>query len=324
MLTSALLLGVSCWALQAGALPISPRRLVSLIFWLDGSDTLERSVLLQLRLPRILFAIATGGALAVSGVCMQAMFRNPLAEPGLIGVSSGAVLGVMISLLLGMTSFFLMGLLGVLGALAASFAAYVLSKRYPGVGGLLLAGIAINAFALSLVSLATTFASESQFRTFSFWSMGSLSRVGWLSVGWLVPWTLLWSWWLCRHWRVLNAMLLGEREAHHLGFDLHRLRKRMVVAMALLVGPLVSVTGGIGFVGLVVPHLIRMVLGADHRFLLGLSWFGGALALLLADTLARMVVLPAELPVGVVTSLIGGPFFLWLLARQGAQHKLQT
>lgn len=129
----------------------------------------------------------------------------------------------------------------------------------------------------------------------------------------LAPWTLFWVGWLCFQWKALNALLLGERGAAHLGYALKPLRRRLMVVIALVIGPLVAVTGGIGFVGLVVPHLVRMVLGAHHRYLLWVSAVGGALLLVLADWLARIVVIPAELPIGLVTSLVGGPFFLWLL-----------
>jgi iron complex transport system permease protein len=197
--------------------------------------------------------------------------------------------------------------------MVATVAAYLVGRRMPGVAGLLLAGIAINAFALSVVSLLITFTSDTQFRSFAFWSLGSLTRASWSSLVWLLPWSVLLSLWLVMRWRVLNALLLGEREAQHLGFDLKRVRLELIFGICLLVGPLVAVTGGIAFIGLVMPHVVRLWLGADHRLLLPMSWMGGAAALLLADGLARLVLMPAELPVGVITSLVGGPFFLWLL-----------
>jgi iron complex transport system permease protein len=232
-----------------------------------------------------------------------------------VGISAGASLGVVLSLLLGFSSTLFTGLAGFAGAMLATLSAYGLGRRYPGVAGLLLAGIAINATMLSLVSLVTTFISESQFRSFGFWSLGSLARASWDHVGWLMPWALLCSVLLCSQWRVLNALLLGEREAHHLGFDIARARRNLILLIALLVGPLVAATGGIAFIGLVIPHILRRWIGADHRALLPLSWIAGAIALVLADWIARIVVIPAELPVGVITSLIGGPFFIALLLR---------
>ncbi len=309
------LLIIMLLALKSGAVPMRWSELFSVVGFGSDLDSFKRSVFLELRLPRVLFAAVAGGALALSGAVMQALFRNPLAEPGLVGISAGASLGVVLSLLLGFSSTLFTGLAGFAGAMLATLSAYGLGRRYPGVAGLLLAGIAINATMLSLVSLVTTFISESQFRSFGFWSLGSLARASWDHVGWLMPWALLCSVLLCSQWRVLNALLLGEREAHHLGFDIARARRNLILLIALLVGPLVAATGGIAFIGLVIPHILRRWIGADHRALLTLSWIAGAIALVLADWIARIVVLPAELPVGVITSLIGGPFFIALLLR---------
>lgn len=300
-------------SLRTGAVDVSWSDFFALLLGGEASDPLSQTVLLELRLPRVLFAMIVGGALALSGAVMQALFRNPLAEPTLIGISAGASLGAVVALLFGFVGLLWTGLAGFTGATVATVIAYLVGRRVPGVAGLLLAGIAINAFALSLVSLLITFASDTQFRSFAFWSLGSLTRASWSSLVWLLPWSVLLSLWLVMRWRVLNALLLGEREAHHLGFDLKRVRLELIMTICLLVGPLVAVTGGIAFVGLVMPHVMRLWLGADHRLLLPMSWIGGAVALLLADGLARLVVMPAELPVGVITSLVGGPFFLWLL-----------
>lgn len=315
------LLGLALVSLRAGAVDLAWRDFFALILGRDVDDPLLRTVLFDLRFPRVLFAIIVGGALALSGAVMQALFRNPLAEPTLIGISSGASLGAVTALLLGFGSLLYTGLAGFAGAMLASFSAYLVGRRYAGVAGLLLAGIAINAFALSMVSLLITFASDTQFRSFAFWSLGSLTRASWASLSWLLPWSLVLSFLLVVRWRVLNALLLGEREAYHLGFELKRVRRTLIILICLLVGPLVAVTGGIAFIGLVIPHIFRIWLGADHRLLLPMSWMGGAIALLLADGLARMVVMPAELPVGVITSLVGGPFFLWLLLRN---HQKKT
>jgi|694.fasta_scaffold51960_2 iron complex transport system permease protein len=300
-------------SLRAGAVDVSWSDFFALISGRETGDPILQAVLFELRLPRVLFAIIVGGALALSGAVMQALFRNPLAEPTLIGISSGASLGAVAALLFGFGSVLATGLAGFTGAMVATVAAYLVGRRMPGVAGLLLAGIAINAFALSVVSLLITFTSDTQFRSFAFWSLGSLTRASWSSLVWLLPWSVLLSLWLVLRWRVLNALLLGEREAQHLGFDLKRVRLELIFGICLLVGPLVAVTGGIAFIGLVMPHVVRLWLGADHRLLLPISWMGGAAALLLADGLARLVLMPAELPVGVITSLVGGPFFLWLL-----------
>jgi iron complex transport system permease protein len=312
---SLVLLIITLFALKSGAVPMRWSELFAFAGFGPDLDTIKRAVFLELRLPRVLFAAVAGGALALSGTVMQALFRNPLAEPGLIGISAGASLGVVLSLLLGFSSTWFTGVAGFAGAMLATLSAYGLGRRYPGVAGLLLAGIAINATMLSLVSLVTTFISESQFRSFGFWSLGSLARASWGHVGWLIPWALFCSLLLCKQWRVLNALLLGEREAHHLGFDVARARRTLILLIALLVGPLVAATGGIAFIGLVIPHILRRWIGADHRALLPMSWIAGAIALVLADWIARVVVMPAELPVGVITSLVGGPFFMLLLLR---------
>jgi iron complex transport system permease protein len=314
------LLGLALIALRAGAVDMPWSDFFALLLGRAVADPLLQTVLFELRLPRVLFAIIVGGALALSGAVMQALFRNPLAEPTLIGISAGASLGAVTALMFGFGSLLASGFAGFAGAITATFSAYLIGRRYPGVAGLLLAGIAINACALSLVSVLITFASDAQFRSFAFWSLGSLTRASWSALVWLLPWSVLISLWLIARWRVLNALLLGEREALHLGFALSRVRRELIIGICLLVGPLVAVTGGIAFIGLVMPHILRRWLGADHRLLLPMSWIGGAAALLLADALARLVVMPAELPVGVVTSLVGGPFFLWLLLRGTPQQ----
>lgn len=315
------LLCLAVFSLRSGAMAVSWADFFALMAGRESGDPLLSTVLFELRLPRVLFAMFVGGALGLSGAVMQALFRNPLAEPTLIGISAGASLGAVTALLLGFGSLFVTGLFGFSGAVLATVSAYLVGRRLPGVAGLLLAGIAINALALSLVSLFITFASESQFRSFAFWSLGSLTRASWTSLAWLLPWSFLLSLWLVTRWRVLNALLLGEREAHHLGFDLKAVRFELIIGICLLIGPLVAMTGGIAFIGLVMPHVVRLWFGADHRLLLPMSWMGGAAALLLADGLARWVVMPAELPVGVITSLVGGPFFLWLLLHRGEKAR---
>lgn len=282
---------------------------------LAPADMLMHNVLLDIRLPRVLFSTIVGAALAATGVTMQALFRNPLAEPGLVGISSGAALGAVFAIVMTAGSFFIIAAAAFLGSLLATFLAYSVGRRYNGVAGLLLAGIAINTIAGSAIGVLTYLANDTQLRDLTFWSMGSLAGADWGTFLWLGPWTTLLLVYLCSQWRVLNALLLGEREASHLGFELVTVRRRLIVATALIIGPLVAVTGGIGFIGLVVPHLMRMVLGAHHRYLLPASVLTGALVLTLADWLARVVVSPAELPIGLVTSLVGGPFFFWLLSR---------
>ena len=299
-----------------GAVAIPLRELPSLLW---GTPTPEnalwRNVLIDIRLPRVLFALVAGAGLAASGAAMQALFRNPLAEPGLIGISAGGALGAVAAIVLTSGGFWITAPSAFAGSLVATLCAYAVGRRVPGVAGLLLAGVAITAMAFSLIGLFTFVATDAQLRDLTFWNMGSLGGANWKVLSFLGPWVLLVSLWLMSQWRVMNALLLGEREAQHLGYTLKRVRARLVLASALIVGPLVAATGTIVFVGLVVPHLVRMTLGANHRWLLPATILAGGLALILADWLARTVVVPAELPIGLVTGLVGGPFFLWLLAR---------
>lgn len=281
----------------------------------DADEALWRQVLIEVRLPRIVLGLLTGAALAVCGAAMQALFRNPLAEPGLVGISLGGAAGAVVAIVLGAQTLPTVAVPAFLGSLLATLAAYRLGSRHEGMARLLLAGVAINAICASLIGLFTFQASDVQLRNLTFWNLGSLAGAHWTLLAWLAPWVVGLSAWLMRDWRAMNALLLGEREARHLGYAPERLRRRIVLCSALLVGPLVAVAGTIAFVGLVVPHLVRLAVGADHRWLLPLSWVFGAVALLLADTVARLVVIPAELPIGIVTSLVGGPFLLWLLAR---------
>ena len=322
------LLGWSCGALlvlllivftaSQGTVAIPPMAMPHILLpgTLNAEQQFWHEVLVDIRLPRVLFAALAGGVLALAGATMQALFRNPLAEPGLIGISSGASLGAVCAIVLGGGSFAILAPAAFLGCVLATTLAYHLGRRYDGMAGLLLAGIAINAICGSLIGLFTYLADDNELRSLTFWNMGSLAGASWSRLALLAPFLLLVSLWLLRYWRAMNALLLGEREALHLGFAIKGLRRKLIVLVALLIGPLVAATGGIGFVGLVVPHCVRMLLGADHQRLLPASFLLGAIALLLADWLARITVQPAELPIGVVTSLIGGPFFLWLLLKR--------
>ena len=313
----AALLVLALAAAASGAMDIPLRRVPALLLGASaGDDALWRNVLLEVRLPRVALAIVVGAGLAVSGAAMQALFRNPLAEPGLIGVSLGGALGAVAAIVLGAPGLAVIAPAAFVGSLVATLLAYRLGGRGAGVAGVLLAGVAINALCAAVIGLFTWQANDTQLRSLTFWNLGSLAAASWPLVAALAPWVALLSLLLLRDWRAMNALLLGEREAQHLGFALVALRRRLVVRVALLVGPLVAVTGTIGFVGLVVPHLVRLTLGADHRTLLPASLLVGAMALTLADWLARVVAIPSELPIGIVTSLVGGPFLLWLLARQ--------
>jgi iron complex transport system permease protein len=283
-----------------------------------------RAVLLSIRLPRIGLAILAGAGLAVCGAALQALFRNPLADPGLLGISSGAALGAGLMIVAGpLNPFARLGgfavpLAAFLGALAATGAVQVCSgnraRRAPST--LLLAGIAVNALAGAGIGLLSWLADDAALRNFTFWTLGSLSAATWPLLApvalLVVPAVAL----LARQAAALNALLLGEAEAGHLGIDVRRLKAQVIALSALAVGAVVAVTGIVGFVGLVAPHLVRLAIGPDHRTLLPGTALAGALLLGGADLGARTLAAPAELPIGLLTALIGGPFFLWLLRRR--------
>lgn len=314
-----LLVASALWSLSRGAIDIPASEVVAAIGrWFGGAAAHgDDNVVLMLRVPRLLLAILVGSALASGGATMQGLFRNPLADPGLIGVSAGAALGAVAAIVLGGSSgSWLVAALAFVGGLAATSLVYALGRRHAGVANLLLAGVAVNAIAMAGVGLLTYMANENQLRDLTFWSLGSLGGASWKSIATIAPWILLPLACLPRAAQALNALLLGEGEATLLGFRPERLQPLLVGLVALAVGASVAFSGVIGFVGLVVPHLLRMIFGPDHRFLLPGSALGGAILLVAADALARTVVAPGELPIGVLTALVGGPFFLWQLLRR--------
>jgi len=295
---------------------------------LSGSEIAGQTqvILFDIRLPRILLAVLVGAVLASTGAVMQGLFRNPLADPSLIGVSGGASVGASLMIVLAggaVESGMLMGLSLVAGgAFVGGFAATLLVYRLAtsGIGTsvttMLLAGIAIGALAGALNSLLSYFADNDMLRQISLWQMGNLSAASWakVSIMGLVALILLVR--FPRDSRALNALLLGESEARHLGIDVQRVKRRLIVLTALGVGVSVALAGMVGFVGLVIPHVVRLLIGPDHRWLVPCSALAGAILLVVADSLARVVVLPAELPTGILTALLGAPFFLALLLQQ--------
>ncbi|TDS98513.1 iron complex transport system permease protein [Erwinia rhapontici] len=310
-----LVLGVS--AANIGAMHLSLPML-----WDAGTDSRLWQIWFTIRLPRVLLAVMVGGALALSGCVMQGLFRNPLADPGLLGISCGAALAVAISIVL---SFSLPGVLKLyqpllaafIGSLAVTLVIFLLSRQgQTGLSRLLLVGIAINALCSAAIGVLSWISNDQQLRQLSLWAMGSLGQAQWpvvlVCASVVLPCMVL----VQRLATRLNLLQLGEEEAHYLGVDVPRTQRYLLVLSAFLVASAVAVSGVIGFIGLVVPHLMRFCLGGDHRWLLPSSLLSGAILLLLADTLARTVVAPAEMPVGLLTSLIGGPWFLWLILRR--------
>lgn len=327
-----LLLLVALWlslALGPVSLPLDAtlRALLRLVgVPLDG-DGLEQAelILAQIRLPRTLLGLAVGAVLAVSGVAMQGLFRNPLADPGLVGVSSGAGLGAAVAIVGGaalgglpeVLAPYLLSISAFAGGFLITALVYRLGRRdgQTSVVTMLLAGIALNALAFATIGLFTYLADDATLRTLTFWNLGSLNGASYARLWPLLVVVLAVIAWLPRRACALNALLLGESEARHLGFDVERLKGELVFCTALGVGAAVAASGLIGFIGLVVPHLVRLLAGPDHRVLLPASALAGASLILFSDLAARLVLSPAELPIGIVTALVGAPFFLYLLLR---------
>lgn len=280
-----------------------------------------KDILLKIRVPRVLLAAAVGSSLAVSGAVFQGLFRNPMADPYVIGISSGAALGAVIAMLggfsLALGGFGAVPLFAFGGGLGTMILVYSMARvgRAVPVMTLLLAGIAVSAFLSALVSLLTYFAGE-KLHMVVFWMMGGLGGATWQQVKVMVPYALVGYICVSFFSRELNAMLLGEETASHLGVNTERVKKILLVGASLLVAAAVSTSGIIGFVGLVVPHFVRLVAGPDHRFLIPASALLGGSLLIATDTLARIVIAPSELPVGIITALIGAPMFIYLLKKR--------
>lgn len=300
-------------------------RLLGLPVAADAAVQQAELILSQIRMPRALLGLMVGTVLALCGVAMQGLFRNPLADPGLVGVSSGAALGAAVAIV-GGAAFgglpeafapYLLSACAFVGGLLVTALVYRLGRRdgQTHVATMLLAGIALTALAGAAIGLFTYLADDATLRTLTFWNLGSLNGASYARLWPLLLATLAVALWLPRRARALNALLLGESEARHLGFDVERLKRELVLCTALGVGAAVAAAGLIGFIGLVVPHLMRLLVGPDHRLLLPASALAGASLLLLADLAARLALAPAELPIGIVTALIGAPFFLYLLVR---------
>lgn len=315
---------VPLFALSLGAVEMPLGDLLRLLWDGDPARAVERAILWEIRLPRVLLALVSGAALAVAGALMQTLFRNPLADPGLIGSSAGAALAAAIVLIalpewLALASWVL-PLSAFVGALLAMLAALALASRDGryAVADLLLAGIAINALCSSAIGLLVYLAADDQLRAFTLWTLGSLAAAKPAAVA-AVALALLLAFALA-FWqrRALDALLLGEGEAASLGVPVEWIKRLALVGAALVVGSVVAFAGIIGFIGLIVPNLVRMLLGPRHGGLLPASALLGASLLALADLLARVLARPLELPLGILTALLGAPFFLALLRRRSA------
>jgi len=295
----------------------------------DAAVAREQLVLLDIRLPRMLLGAFVGSALAVSGAMMQGLFRNPLADPTLVGVSSGAALAAVATIALGnglaspwIKTFgvYALPVSAFAGGVATTFILVAIVSRQGqlAVGTLLLAGIALGALSTALTGLIAFASDDRELRDLTLWMLGSLSGASWPKVLAIVPFALAVALVLPRLIRSLNGLLLGEAEAFHLGIDVERTKYLIILTTAAAVGAAVAVAGVVGFVGIVVPHLIRLIAGPDHRVVLPAGALLGGALVLIADVLARMLLRPAELPLGVVMAIIGAPVFLHMVVKRGA------
>ena len=317
-----------------GAMPIAPLQVVAILLAKAGihlpvSYTQGMAnVLWQIRLPRVCLGLLIGAGLAVAGASLQGLFRNPLADPVLIGISSGASLAAVVVIVLFssisstgsgiLSGYYLLNIASFCGACLSSVLVFRLSR----VGGrtmvatLLLAGLAINALCNALTGLVTYTANNEQLRSITFWLMGSLGGASWNTIVSILPFILVPVLLLPQSAKSLNVYSLGEAEAIHSGIDIRWLKIRIILLTTLSVGAAVAVSGVIGFIGLIVPHILRALSGSDHRSLLPDSALFGATLLVLADLVSRTIIAPAELPIGIVTAIIGTPLFILLLYKQ--------
>ena len=309
-----LLFAVGLFSLCIGSADISPAKVFSLIF--AREDNIQTTILLNIRLPRIILALTVGGALAVSGVIFQGMFRNPLVEPYTLGVSGGAALAVASVSILKLA--LIKPLAGFIGAMGSIFLVYFLTARKSQlrISTLLLTGVMISFISSSLILLILAISRTEDIHGILFWIMGSLEAASWPMIKIVSSATILAIVVLLFLMHDLNALSLGEEEALHLGINVEKIKKVLFVLASLLSGCAVSVSGIIGFVGLVTPHAMRILVGSDHRILLIVSFLAGAIFLLVCDTLARTIIAPMELPVGVITGILGGSLFVYALSRR--------
>jgi iron complex transport system permease protein len=322
-----LLVVVSTLSLGTGAAGLSLIDAARDLISGTGLSVRDRVILMDIRLPRLVMGLMIGAALALSGALMQGLFRNPLADPGIVGVGAGAGLGAVLAIVLGgmlpaglaaMVGAHLVPVAAFLGGWASTLLLYRVATRggQTSVATMLLAGIALGALAGALTGMLVYLADDRQLRDLTFWNMGSLAGASWSKLAASLPLilpVLLLSPLLARG---LNALALGEAQAAHLGIHVETVKRLAILGVAAAAGAAVAVAGGIGFIGIVVPHLLRLATGPDHRYLLPNAALLGASLLVGADMVARVIVTPAELPIGIVTATIGAPVFLWILLKR--------
>ncbi len=331
----AALVVAACAGIAVGSVPVGVDQLLAIVADRLGIHanveytSIHEAVVLSIRGPRVVAAILVGAALGVSGAALQGLFRNPLADPGLIGLQSGAATGAGIVIValgdhsrvfsaMGPAIQFAVPLAAFIGATATTLLVYRLSKidGQACVRTMLLAGIAVTALAGSVLGLLSYLSDDTSLRDLTLWMMGSLGAVSWTAIWIMAPAVALATWLLSRRSLALNALMLGEAEASHLGVNVPATKRLIIVLTALAVGVAVAFTGPIGFIGLIVPHVLRLCCGPDNRLVIPCSALLGAVLLLVADMVARTVADPAEVPIGILTSLLGAPLFLSLLMRE--------
>lgn len=313
-----------------GAFHVAPAEVVGSILHRIGldvgptPDALGEDVLWQIRFPRVALTLIVGAALGCAGALMQGTFANPLAEPGIVGVSSGAALGAVVVIVSGLAPFGTWSITAAafVGGVVTVFAVY-LASRHDGrteVITMVLTGIALNALTGAVLGLLTYYSDDAQLRSITFWTLGSTAQATWPKVAVVAPLALFGAVVAPMFARRLDLLTLGDGPARHLGVDVERTRRRVLLLVALLTASAVAVSGQILFVGLVIPHLVRMVAGPGHRLLIPGSTLAGATILVGADLAARTIAAPAEIPLGVLTALVGSPFFFWQLRRMRARQ----
>ncbi|MAV64920.1 MAG: iron ABC transporter permease [Pelagibacteraceae bacterium TMED124] len=331
---SSILIILSILSIGNGPVSISFSQMVDILLYKMGFindnssfTNIHESVFLDIRIPRILLGIIVGIGLASSGAILQGLFRNPLVDPGFIGVSSGAAVGAMVAIMFSslISGYFfeslipfMLPILAMIGAFLTTIMVYKISKVYnkTNIMAMLLSGIAINALAGSIIGLFVSMSSDSELRSFTFWSLGGLDNADWQVVGISYAFILISFICIYKIKRKLDIFMLGDAEAHHLGVDVENLKKIIILIASIMVGISVCFCGMIGFVGLVTPHLVRLFIGPKHSYLIPASALLGAILLVSSDLISKLVIAPAQLPIGVVTSAIGAPFFIWLIFSQ--------
>lgn len=317
-IVSILLLALSVWlGISIGAVQIPLNTL-----WGGSEDTTATTIVWQIRMPRVFLAALVGAALAVAGASFQALLKNPLADPYTLGVSSGASVGAVATIFFGLSipfvGMFTLPLLSMIGALVTLLLVLTFARAMDKslrMETIILTGIITSSFFGAMISLMIALTGE-ELRQIIGWLLGSVAMRTWIHVQMIVPFVVIAGGWLLFRARDLNALQLGEDRAHHLGVNVSRVKKEVLIGGSVLTGAAVAVSGTIGFVGLVVPHMTRLLFGADNRHVLPLSMINGASLLILCDLVARTIIEPTELPIGVMTALLGAPVFAWIFFRK--------